>query len=443
VDGGVRGGAGIWDYAVSAATEHSDGIVLIPNTGDPNYNAAPAGYQKHNWSARLGAQLDAADRVEFVSLSSHLDSEFNDYSPTVLAHAIEDATAEKLDWSRQWSTALSTQLGFGESRERYIDATDQYLSETRIRSYSLDGAYRLGPQRQLLFVAERTEDYLTDSSLLTSGTGSSVRSENGVGLGYLAKSGSLDVQANVRRDQDSEFGSANTGSLGLGYALTPELKVVGSAGTAFRAPTIYQNSSVYGPLSEPGGASLLAETSRNAEIGLRYAHGGVDATVTAYRNLVDNLINFGPPGNCVSSYGCYANVQHARLQGVSMAGGVRWGVSQLSATLDLQAPKDLSTGDLLPRRARTFGTVHARVPWQGWDLGSSLEFAGRRYEDAANTEPLGGYALVNLDAGVRLTRELRLQLNVDNAFNRVYQTALGYAQLPRTLTVGLRYAGSP
>lgn len=443
IDGSARGRIGMFDYALSGATERSDGIVLIPDPSDANYNRSRAGYRKHDLSARLGAQLDAADRIELVGLSSHLDSQFNNYSPTGLSHAISDTTAEKFNWRRQWSSALNTQLSFGESRARYDDPTDAYLTETRIRSYSIEGSYRFTPQQQLLFVVERTENFLSNSSLTANGPGTAHRRENGIGISYLGISGALDAQASVRHDQDSDFGAATTGSLGLGYRLTPAFRLVGSAGTAFRAPTIYQNSSVYGPLSVPRGRSLLAESGRNFEIGLRYADGATEASVTAYRNVISHLINFGAVGACLSPYGCYLNVQHARLQGVSLAAETRLGPWRLSGTLDLQMPTDLSTGNLLPRRAREFGTLQARTPCLGWDLGFNLQFSGQRYDDGANTKPLGGYGLLNLDAGYRFTPDLKLQVNLDNALDRVYQTALGYAQLPRTLTVGLRYTLAP
>jgi vitamin B12 transporter len=105
----------------------------------------------------------------------------------------------------------------------------------------------------------------------------------------------------------------------------------------------------------------------------------------------------------------------------------------------VQDPKDRSTGLLLARRARDFGTLHARTQIAGWEFGAGIQASGRRYDDAANQVPLGGYALLDLDAALRLTNDLKLQINLDNAFNRVYQTASGYAQAPRTLMVGLRY----
>jgi vitamin B12 transporter len=113
---------------------------------------------------------------------------------------------------------------------------------------------------------------------------------------------------------------------------------------------------------------------------------------------------------------------------------------RLSGTLDLQAPKDLTTGLLLARRARQYGTLRAAMPVANWQFGAGLQLSGQRYDNAANTLPLAGYALLNLDAHYPLTPQLRLQLNLDNALNRVYQTAGGFAQAPRTVMVGLRYS---
>jgi vitamin B12 transporter len=171
----------------------------------------------------------------------------------------------------------------------------------------------------------------------------------------------------------------------------------------------------------------------------------MDFSATAYRNEIRNLINFGASTACLSNaYGCYSNVAQATLQGLSLAGSIEWTRSlKLAATLDLQAPKDATTGLLLARRARQFGTVRAdTTALPGWDLGAGLQFAGKRYNNAANTQPLGGYALLNLDASYALSRDLKLQLNVENAFDRRYQTALDYAQAPRTLMIGLRYTPS-
>jgi vitamin B12 transporter len=213
------------------------------------------------------------------------------------------------------------------------------------------------------------------------------------------------------------------------------------ARAAFRAPTLYQRGSVYGPdLSKPGVKALDAERGHNAEIGLKFAMGDHEASITTYRNRVGNLIVFGAAGSCGSSFGCYENVSQALLKGTSLAGRARLGVVNLSATLDFQSPLDASTGKLLARRAKRLATLRADTELAGWQLGAGVQAAGQRFDNAANTKPLAGYALVTLDAAYRLQKDLKLQVNIDNATNRDYQTAGGFASQPRTVVLSLRWS---
>ena len=444
IDGNLRGSQGILDYAVAASTEQSRGFVLVPDK--KNYYATPGdvGYQKHNWSARLGLQLSPQDRLELISLVSHLDAEMA-AGGGAIGHAIEDNKVGKLSWHRQWSAALNSQLSYSEADVNYNLPVFDYRAETRIRSYAMESNWRLTEEQRLLFVLERKEDSLNSPGFTAAGGSRASRAENGATLGYFLTSGRFDLQAHARHDQDSEFGSANTGSFGVGYRMTDGLRLLASTGSSFRAPTLYQQGSGLGPnLGMPGVRPLKAESGQNRELGLRYAGRGTEWSVTAYRNLISNLIDFsGSTNSCAffSDYGgCYGNVQAGLLQGLSLAASTQTGNLHLSGTLDLQAPKDLSTGLLLARRARQYGTLHATMPVANWQFGAGLQLSGQRYDNAANTLPLAGYGLLNFDAHCPLTPQLRLQLNLDNALNRVYQTAGGFAQAPRTVMVGLRYS---
>ncbi|MFD2451984.1 TonB-dependent receptor plug domain-containing protein [Ideonella paludis] len=137
-------------------------------------------------------------------------------------------------------------------------------------------------------------------------------------MGHIARwTPALQTQLHVRADDDSEFGVANTGTAAVGYAVSPNLRLMGSVGTAFRAPTLYQRGSVYGPdLSKPGVAALQPERGQNLELGLRFSQEALSVTATAYRNRITELIVFGQAGACSSEFGCYENVARARLQGL-------------------------------------------------------------------------------------------------------------------------------
>lgn len=84
------------------------------------------------------------------------------------------------------------------------------------------------------------------------------RSQNALALGWGLRLGAHTLQLNARHDDDSEFGGKSTGSAAYGFAFAPNWRATASAGTAFKAPTLYQRFSLYGD------DTLRPETSRNA-----------------------------------------------------------------------------------------------------------------------------------------------------------------------------------
>ena len=55
--------------------------------------------------------------------------------------------------------------------------------------------------------------------------------------GYSGQIGRHTLYASARYDDNSQFGGQTTGALGYAFALTPQVRVRASAGTAFHAPT--------------------------------------------------------------------------------------------------------------------------------------------------------------------------------------------------------------
>jgi vitamin B12 transporter len=451
LDGGLFGSAGLFDYAVTLAGEESDGFNAT--TPDSSFSYVPDrdGWRKRQASLRLGAQLAEGQRIEGVILRSRVNGQYDASRsrPTVDDKTRQDTDAARLAWTAQWSPALQTQASYGESRDRYETSPSPYLTITKVRNLALNGSYQLAKGQQINFLGERIEDELQNDGLLTAGEGK--RHRHAAGLGYLYSAGAFSLQAHARHDRDSQFGNASTGTLLAGYEIATGLRVVGSVGNAFRAPTLYQQGTIYGPdLSKPGAQALRPERGHNLELGLKYGSGDTEASITAYRNRVTDLINFeGALTTCNSGFGCYGNVPEARLQGLSLAASTQLSIVHLSATLDLQSPKDVTPrtaarpgnyGKLLARRARHLGTVNADTTLGDWTLGAAVQASDKRYDNATNTRKLGAYSLVNFSAQYRINRDLRLQLNLDNAFDKNYSTAYGYASTPRTVLLGLRWS---
>jgi vitamin B12 transporter len=94
----------------------------------------------------------------------------------------------------------------------------------------------------------------------------------------------------------------------------------------------------------------------------------------------------------------------------------------------------------LARRARQHGTLGADTHFAAWTVGAEAQFSGRRYEDAANMQPLGGYALVGLYASTHLSKDWTLLARVDNLADKNYQLANTFTTAGRTFYASLRWA---
>ncbi|MHA6205319.1 TonB-dependent vitamin B12 receptor [Dyella soli] len=257
------------------------------------------------------------------------------------------------------------------------------------------------------------------------------RIDRGLFVQWQQVFGRQSLQASVRRDDNSQFGGRNTGSLLWGWDFTRALRVTASYGTAFRAPTFNE---LYYPYY--GNPDLKPETSQNIELGLRGSHGWGYWSLNAFRNKVDDLITYD------ASTGAPGNVEEARIRGAeAVVSGrlVGWQVTGTATWLD---PRDESAGydgNLLPRRARQMACVDVDRSFGAFSAGGSWYVSGRRYDDLANTHPLGGYALTDLRVAYAFARDWKLQFALNNAFAKDYETAWYYNQPGRNVMLTLRY----
>ncbi len=427
---GVSGGAGMVDYSLGISHERSDGFNARTT---PTANPDDDGYRRTSGNARVGLQIDPRHRIEGTLLASNLESQY-DNNAKVDDRNHHQLRTGGLSWAARWSDSYTTRLQATTSRSEYRTTPSFYETETTLRNYLFQNEWRLGAH---LFTAalERREDELRNPAASASAAElRGERSQNALALGYGVALGAHSFQANLRRDDDSEFGGKSTGSLAYGLALTPQWRATVSAGTSFRAPTLYQRFSEYGV------ATLQPESGRNIEAGLRWTEGDSSVGVVAYRNRVRNLINFGAPGTCANTFGCYESIGRAEYSGVTLSGSHRMAGVNLRGSIDWQDPRDLDTGRQLARRAKRHTSLGADTELAGWTWGAEVQASGRRFNEAANTNVLGGYGLVNLYASTRVARDFTLLARVDNLSDKRYETARTYATEGRTLYVGLKWA---
>ena len=433
-EAGVSGSQGSWDYSLGLVRQESKGFNVMQSR-----NSDDDGYTSESLAARVGLELNAAHRLDLSVLSSQLNAQYDSQFGAI---NVDDRTLKKLQtsalsWRAQWSADYSSTVSVNRSQDRYETLPSPDLTVTNMTGYLFQNEYR----RQghvLTWTLERRDNELSNSETTPR---DSSHFQNALALGYGLSGSGHSVQLNLRHDIDSVFGPQTTGALGYGYALTPNWRVKAAAGTAFRAPTLYQRFSPY------GAADLLPETGRNLDLGLNYAEGPRAFGLTVYQNNVSNLIQYeGNTGTCPANDpldpfgGCYANTAKARYQGMTLTGRYLIGNVTVSGSLDVQDPRDSVTGKLLARRAQQHGKLAAETRVRGWAVGAELQASGLRYNNAGNTTELPGYALLGLRAESQVAKNWALLVRLDNATDAKYELAQGYASAGRSLYAGLTWA---
>jgi vitamin B12 transporter len=251
------------------------------------------------------------------------------------------------------------------------------------------------------------------------------RSIDGVFAGLNGNAGAHSWQINLRRDRNSQFGSADTGFAGYGYRITPNWRAQASYGTSFVAPSFNQ---LYYPRF--GNPLLQPEHGRNADIGVTYTRGDHEVKLTHFDNRIRGFIT----GTTIA-----ANVPRARIDGWSLAYDGKFGNWGLKADLETLDPRNQLTGKQLPRRAKQQLSLGADYTWGAWTFGGWALHEGDRFDDTANAVRLPAYTTLDLYADWRVAKDWTLQAKVNNVTDRHYETAYGYNQPGRAFYLTLRW----
>lgn len=187
-----------------------------------------------------------------------------------------------------------------------------------------------------------------------------------------------------------------------------------------------------------GNPNLKPEYAHNREIAVHYETARQTASVTYFHNRIDDLIEWAEtsPG---SWFYTPQNVSSARITGWTLAYRGLYGPLTVRASADFQDPRNLETHNLLTRRARRHANLGLDYVTGAWTLGSEVVSSGKRYNDVANEERLGGYTLLNLSASYRLDHDVSLFARINNVFDKKYEYVKDFATSGFSALVGVRY----
>ncbi len=224
--------------------------------------------------------------------------------------------------------------------------------------------------------------------------------------------------------------------LGVTYCLTLDLRLFGSVGRSFRAPTLrelYLNPS-YEPYDSLGNPDLEEETVLHSSIGCAYRGEGFSLKGSVFFNRVEDRIGW----DCRDTAWTVSN------HGASNARG-------FEVSIEKEALPGLSTGTgifyqsvggvslpLSPEVRSNFWAAYGRV-LGGGNIELRARLAGEYVEE---TFPYGDrldtYLLFNLRGELKLI-DLSLFYQLDNLLAETYELLPGYPMPGRTASFGLSW----
>ncbi len=430
---GLSWGQGALDGTVQVQHTETRGFSSTnPKVQFGNFNADRDDFRQDAASARLGMAFGEGWRADAHLLQSDGKTQFDD-GPGADSRA-------KLHTQVLWAALQGHVNPSWGTTLRVSRAEDAYDTLANAKSSGLGTISTVqrqvswentlpSPAGQVLVVADSTRQ-----DVRRPGTPFSIseRTINGVALGLDGKRGPHVWQANVRHDQNSQFGSQDNGSLGYGHDLTPAWRVGGAVGTSFVAPSFNQ---LYYPGF--GNPNLQPEEGKHKEANLRWKVGpGLgEVKLTWFDNRIRGYISSGPAP---------VNIPRTRIDGFSLTHKGGWGPLALETSLEHVDPRNVTPGasldKQLPRRAKDSLKVAADVTQGAWQWGGVLGAYSHRFDDLGNTLRIGGYATLDLRADWRVAREWTLGWRLNNVADKRYETAYGYNQPGREVLVSLRYS---
>jgi len=434
----------------------------------------------------------APDVRTTVTLSARLNDETTHYPTDFTGTPVDrnsffflNGTTLGIDVARRFSERAELRLflashdqgrGTDDEQDSPADTTGVYLSRDQSelvrRSADLRGTLQLSSKVALTVGGQVEFQRLRQDNLagFNFGSGADSSADRFTGqrrdaAGYVQAivdfGPKITATTGARLEDNETFGSNVTWRGGLVYRVTDQLRLRGSAGSAFKEPTFNENFAR--SAFEVGNPRLDPERSLSWELG--FEQDLLDRRVLVGATWFDqhfrDLIQYNgsaPPGTP-----SYANVARARSQGVearveirpvralTLRGNYTWLRTRVDdAGFDTGPGAVFVDGERLLRRpAHTFG-VDARAALLGRvTLGGAVNHVGSRADLDFTVFPsarvnLAAYTLVEADATVDLLRPARGRPGVaatfrgENLLAEAYQTVVGFPGRGRAMFVGAR-----
>lgn len=408
--------------SLSASHNETDGINATLPGNTFNYNKDEDGYESDNFSVALNQRINEQWLAGASALYSKSTSEFDSGIQEAYSDQENGAAQIFVDW--RYMPGSSVKLQYGHS----IDKSDTTSNFSSIYNSEQDQVSLVG--RQALPVGQGIYgiEYLKQK-IDTTAYDADDRDVTSAFLGYLIANDQFDAQANLRFDDNSQYGDQTTYNLGGAYHINPNLRIGVNYAKGFRAPTFYD---IYSGTET--NINLNPETSDNYEAFIEYDTLLQSTRLTGYQNEVDDLINFvarfDDEGNYIG--GNSQNIEEAKTKGLSLTSD--WVIDNylFGGSYDYQQAKDTSGGfnddNFLPIRPENKGSVYLGYRLPSLDIRAEYQYVDDYYYSISNDDSqlVESYGLFNLSGNYQLNPNLSMAARLNNITNKKYVTAPNY-----------------
>lgn len=428
---GLRGSLGSAWYSVGLLAQTTEGFNARPsvNEGDDDGYWNLAGSLATGWRFANGAEI-SANWLRAKSRNEYDGSFTNESDSTQEVFGGQARFRPLAFWNVVLAAGQSRDLSENFHRPE-IPANRGEINTAR-DTYSWQNDLAFSELLNVSVGIDQQHDHVSGD------TDYDVRSRDNTGLFIQYQGGwrGHELQLSLRRDDNQQFGSYETGGAAYGYRFANGIRIGASHGTAFKAPTFNQ---LYFP--NFGDPNLQPETSRSSELNIAASPSigevATQLSVNGYRTRVTNLIDFVPPTFAP------INIGVAEIYGVEVQAAARWRALRTQATFNWLDPENRSEGtnkgNDLQRRVRRNARLDVDYTFARASVGTTIYGAGQRYSNPANSSTTGGYATVDLRATYAVLPAWQLALNLRNLLDKQYQTVASFEQPGINLFATVRY----
>lgn len=468
---GASGMAGAADWSLRADHHAAAGILAFNNGYRNDGIVATAGLGRG--ATRTDARMTARYNASQYQYPTESDGTVNDRN----AERTEHRLMLGAEVGHRWNDRVETraQASFNELHPRTSDGPDGpgdddgyygYFERATVARHLADlrTTWRLGEAQRLAVGAEYARDAQRGSSLTLSEFGQipdEFRATRANVAGYaqlLGDVGRWSYTAGARIDENTAFGTFHTARLGAAFRLARGLTVRAAAGTAFKAPTFFEN---FAQGFTIGNRDLRPEQSRSADVGVEAVMTPtVTVRATAFATRFTDLIQYtGTPPHpgapnfyniaAANAGGVELELALTDVAGLSASASYTWTDTRVVDAGFSSSPNDnfVTGGRLLRRPEHAAALQVSRALGSQGTLTLGMTHVGRREDRDFSSFPAGivfldGYETI--DVGVehalpgRWMRDARVQLRAENLTGERYEAVYGFETPGRAIFAGLR-----